>query len=86
MAFTSKSGKQFTNKSSANSDSAMNAAPSSDPGGDAGGPPPIESDPEAMQCVQLLASKGYTGEEVASAVDQLSGGGQDQGAPQMGAM
>ena len=78
MAFPAKDGTKFTNKSSQQSHDAMNSAPpAADPG--QGGPPPIESDPEAMQCVQLLAQKGYTGEEVAQAVDQLTGQSSEQG-------
>ncbi len=81
MAFPAKDGTKFTNKSSQQSHDAMSSAPppAADPGADAGGPPPIESDPEAMQCVQLLAQKGYTGEEVAQAVDQLTGQSSEQG-------
>jgi hypothetical protein len=78
MAFPAKDGTKFTNKSSQQSHDAMNSAPPADPGADQG-PPPIESDPEAMQCVQLLAQKGYTGEEVAQAVDQLTGQSSEQG-------
>ena len=79
MAFPAKDGTKFTNKSSQQSHDAMNSAPpAADPG--QGGPPPIESDPEAMQCVQILQQKGYTADDVEQAMGQ-SEGMEDGGAP-----
>jgi hypothetical protein len=44
-----------------------------------GGQNDIEQDPAAMKCIDLLVQKGYTADEVAQAMDDLSGGDQDQG-------
>jgi hypothetical protein len=91
MAKLAKDGTPFTNQMGVNSRNASLAAkpqPSaapSDPGTDAQGqPPPIQDDPEAMQCIETLKSKGYTADDV----EQAMGGGDDpsqgqsaQGAP-----
>lgn len=45
------------------------------------GPPPIEQDPEAMQCVDLLKQKGYTADDVERA---MGGGEQQEDAGDMG--
>ena len=45
-----------------------------------GGQSDIENDPKAMKCVADLVNAGYTADEVAQAMDDLSGG--DQGADQ----
>ena len=76
MAFKSKDGKSFSNKDTQRTHDAMTSAPpppAADPGAQAG-PPPIQSDPEAMQCVQILQQKGYTADDV----EQAMGGGDDQ--------
>lgn len=39
----------------------------------------IENDPKAMKCVSDLVNLGYTSDQVAQAMDDLSGGDQDQG-------
>ncbi len=75
MAFAAKDGKKFSNKDTQRTHDAMTSAPPPpDPGAQAG-PPPIQSDPEAMQCVQILQQKGYTADDV----EQAMGGGDDQG-------
>ena len=38
----------------------------------------IEQDPKAMRCVSDLVNAGYTSDQVAQAMDDLSGGDQDQ--------
>jgi hypothetical protein len=79
MAFPSKDGGKHTNLDSAKRADAQHmakqpqAAPS-DPNQAQGGPPPIEQDPEAMQCVQILQQKGYTADDVEKAM----GGGEQQ--------
>lgn len=83
MAFTSKSGDKFSNADSMRSQDAMSsrkapAAPEQQ------GPPPIESDPEAMQCVQILQQKGYTADDVEQAMGQSEGS--EQGGMSAGAM
>ncbi len=37
------------------------------------GPSPMD-DPEAMQCIETLAAKGFTAEQVTEAMEQMSGG------------
>lgn len=79
MAFQDSAGGKHTNFSSYKTANAKNMAsmpapaptPSPD---DQGGPPPITSDPEAMQCLQTLQQKGYTADDVELAM----GGGDDQ--------
>ena len=87
MAFAAKDGKKFSNKDTQRTHDAMTSAPpAADPGAQQG-PPPIESDPEAMQCVQILQQKGYTADDVEQAMGQSEG--QEAGGappPQMGAM
>ncbi len=87
MAFKAKDGKSFSNKDTQRTHDAMTSAPpAADPGAQQG-PPPIESDPEAMQCVQILQQKGYTGQDVEQAMGQSEG--QEQGGmpgSEMGAM
>lgn len=79
MAFVAKDGSKHTNIDSSKRASAKHMAsmpaPASAPSPDGqGGPPPITSDPEAMQCVQMLQQKGYTADDVELAM----GGGDDQ--------
>ena len=72
MAFEGKGGKKFTNADSMRSHNAMTSAPPSAPP-EQQGPPPIESDPEAMQCVDILKQKGYTADDVEQAMGQTEG-------------
>ena len=87
MAFPAKDGTKFSNKDSQRTHDAMTSAkaPKAE---EQQGPPPIESDPEAMQCVQILQQKGYTADDVEQAMGQSEGMEQGGGAPppQMGAM
>ncbi len=75
MAFKANDGSQHTNYSSYKSANAKMAsmptkAPAAAAPDDQGGPPPIESDPEAMQCVETLKQKGYTADDVEMAMGQ----------------
>lgn len=75
MAFTAKDGSRHTNFDSAKRADAkhsMASMPAQQPASpDAqGGPPPIESDPEAMQCIETLKQKGYTADDVEMAMGQ----------------
>lgn len=73
MAYVASDGTKHTNRDTmktANFRTAAKApaAPPADDGGDQGGAPPIQSDPEAMQCVQILQQKGYTAQDVEEAM------------------
>lgn len=83
MAFVAKDGSKHTNIDTMKQSNARTAAaaPPPDQGGqgdqgDQGGPPPIEQDPEAMHCVQILQSKGYTAQDV----EEAMGGTEQPGA------
>jgi len=92
MAFSAKDGKNYTNADTARSHGGImqaQAPPAAEPDVNEAqqGPPPIESDPEAMQCVQILQQKGYTADDVEQAMGQSEGQEHGGGAPpEMGAM
>jgi hypothetical protein len=80
MAFTAKDGSKHTNmdtmkRADFRTASKAPAAPAPADDGSQGGAPPIQSDPEAMQCVQILQQKGYTAQDVEAAM----GGGEQPG-------
>jgi len=85
MAFPAKDGKKYTNADTARSHGGIMKEPAPQP--EQQGPPPIESDPEAMQCVQILQQKGYTADDVEQAMGQSeqSESGQQE-PPAMGGM
>lgn len=81
MAFTAKDGSKHTNRDTMRTADFRTAAktpapasPAPTPAEDTGSAP-IQSDPEAMQCVQILQQKGYTAQDV----EQAMGGTEEPG-------
>jgi hypothetical protein len=77
MAFTAKDGSKHTNRDTMKTADFRTAAKTPAPVAPAedAGPAPIQSDPEAMQCVQILQQKGYTAQDV----EQAMGGTEEPG-------
>lgn len=76
MRFAAKDGSMHSSQKQA-FDSGSKAAPAQSAApDDTQQPPPITDDPQAMQLVDQLKQMGYTGDDVAQAMDQ--DGGQDQ--------